>query len=522
MTEGWRPLKPPERPSRRRPENVVLENGNLVASPFVRLSRVHAIGAAGDAMVAVALAGSLFFSIDPSAARIRVALYLIFTMAPFALVSRYIGPAIDRARGGRRAMVIVVNIVRVLAAVLMIGNLDSLLLFPLAFTQLVCQKAYAVAKASIVPTVVKGPNELVDKNARLALLSGLAGFAGAAPAALAQVVAGPELAVGLAAVVFVAATVAAVQLPRVAVAAEAIGEAETAELRAAPIARAASTMNILRGMLGFFSFLVAFAYRGGTDDTDFSGAGKRIGAEMWHRLLDRSLEGGGVSAARLGLVVGAVVLGTLVASLVAARLRDLVGEDRILEGGLAAAAAVALVATWVGGLSGAVVLGFVIGLAVNASKLAFDSIVQRNAPDANYGRSFGRFEARFQVAWVIGAIVPVVLRIPARAGFFLIFLVTTGVALWYRFGASITAARAARRPPEPPRPPAHQPLGTDDADPTAVLHPDPATDPTLPFGPDPATDPTLALESDQEPSRRNARARAAPPEDQLPLWDDHR
>ena len=35
-----------------------------------------------DAMVAVALAGSIFFSIDPSAARWRVALYLVLTIAP--------------------------------------------------------------------------------------------------------------------------------------------------------------------------------------------------------------------------------------------------------------------------------------------------------------------------------------------------------------------------------------------------------------------------------------------------------
>lgn len=511
MTEGWRPLKPPERPGRL-PESVKVEHGTFIASPFVRLARVHALGAAGDAMVAVALAGSLFFSIDPSAARVRVAFYLLFTMAPFALVSRYIGPAIDRSKGGRRVMIITINLVRAVAALLMITNLDSLLLFPLAFAQLVCQKGYAVAKATMVPTVVRNDDELVDKNARLALLSGLAGFAGAAPAALAQFLGGPELAVAMAGVVFLIAAFGSTQLPRVVVATEAIGEVESAELRAVPIARAASTMNILRATLGFFSFLVAFAYRGGTDNTDFSGPGKRIGAELFHRLLDRSLEGGGVSAARLGIVVGAVVLGTLVAALVAARLRDLVGEDRILEGGLATAAAVALVATWVGGLSGAVVLGFVIGLAVNASKLAFDSIVQRNAPDANYGRSFGRFEARFQVAWVVGAIIPVVMPIPARLGFFIVFLVTAGVALWYRYGGRVTTARAARRPPEQRRPPARQPLGEDEPDPTVARTSDPATDPTLPFDDEPPV------------AQRRAARRTLPPadEDQLPLWDDHR
>ena len=53
-------------------------------------------------------------------------------------------------------------------------------------------------------------------------------------------------------------------------------------------------------------------------------------------------------------------------------------------------------------------------------KLAFDSLVQRDAPDANHGRTFARFEARFQVAWVVGAFLPVALPIPARLGSLLV------------------------------------------------------------------------------------------------------
>ena len=39
------------------------------------------------------------------------------------------------------------------------------------------------------------------------------------------------------------------------------------------------------------------------------------------------------------------------------------------------------------------------------AKLAFDSIVQRDAPDANRGRSFAKFETRFQIIWVVGALL---------------------------------------------------------------------------------------------------------------------
>ena len=45
-------------------------------SPFMRLARTHALGAASDAAIAVTLAGSIFFSISPDDSRGRVALYL--------------------------------------------------------------------------------------------------------------------------------------------------------------------------------------------------------------------------------------------------------------------------------------------------------------------------------------------------------------------------------------------------------------------------------------------------------------
>src|SRR5262249_50857527 len=52
-----------------------------------RLIELHGVNTAGDAMVAVALANTLFFSVPVGEARGRVALYLVITMAPFALVA---------------------------------------------------------------------------------------------------------------------------------------------------------------------------------------------------------------------------------------------------------------------------------------------------------------------------------------------------------------------------------------------------------------------------------------------------
>ena len=101
-------------------------------------------------------------------------------MAPFAVVTPLIGPAIDRFRGGRRMMIIATTVGRIVLAFLMISYVETLALFPLAFGILVLQKGYAVAKSALVPRLVQSEDDLVDANSRLSLISALASMSGAA------------------------------------------------------------------------------------------------------------------------------------------------------------------------------------------------------------------------------------------------------------------------------------------------------------------------------------------------------
>jgi len=50
---------------------------------FGRLALVHVIMMAGDTLVTVSLAGSLFFSVTPDAAKGKVLLYLLLTFSAF-------------------------------------------------------------------------------------------------------------------------------------------------------------------------------------------------------------------------------------------------------------------------------------------------------------------------------------------------------------------------------------------------------------------------------------------------------
>src|SRR5947199_2692245 len=174
--------EPTAKPAVRRVARQV--SGGFGQSPFARLAVTHALSTAGDAFVTVALAGSLFFDISPGAARGRVALSLLLTMTPFAVVAPFLGPAIDRIKGGRRLMVVLSCGGRVLVCLAMAQVVHNLLLFPAAFGALVFSRTYAVAKSSLVPTIVDEEDRLVEANAKLALIGVLAGCVGSGPAIL--------------------------------------------------------------------------------------------------------------------------------------------------------------------------------------------------------------------------------------------------------------------------------------------------------------------------------------------------
>ena len=401
-------------------------------SPFARLARAHVLVAAADALVAIALANSLFFDLDPHDARWKVFLYLALTMAPLAVVAPFIGPVLDRSIGGRRWMLIGVTAGRALICFVMIDDLQGLLLFPEAFAVLAMGKAYAVSRSAIVPTVVRDDAELVEANSKLQLLSGLAVPAAAVPAALAYAIAGSEGVLVVAVVVYLAAALAALRIPKTQIAAEPATAQESAELHGTGIRLAASAMGLVRGIVGFLTFLLLFDLR---DEPTW-----QIGAVL--------------------VLSGA---GALVGSALAPSLRRAVPEERMLMLALTVAVVGSLVAAWVGDLGGSMLLAAIVAIVSTSGRLAFDSLVQRDAPDANRGRSFASFELRFQVVWVIGAVIPVLVRIPLTVG----FLAIAGVAGFALF-TYVAGQRATARPPAPSD--EDRPDHTAVFDPTTVDH----------------------------------------------------
>jgi len=355
----------------------------LAPTPFSRLVATHAASAFADACVAVSLAGSLFFASPTSGSREKLLLYLLISFAPFAIVWPILGPALDRTRGGRRLAIVFSMIGRSLLCVVMSQYItkdapEGLLVFPLAFGVLVLQKGHSVAKSSLVPSLVDDEDELVRANSRLALISTIATVAGGAPAALVQWIGGADWSLILAALAFTGAAVLAIKIPRVQVAPRPAKEVEleAEELHQPSILLAGSAMAVLRTSVGFLAFFSAFA-------------------------LKEDIVGLGIAAT---FAIGGVFLGNFSAPMVRERVR----EEVLLASAIVGAAAFVGLGALVGGVLGFALSGLSVGMGAALGKLGFDSLLQRDGPDAVRGRAFAKFETRFQLAWVIGALLGII------------------------------------------------------------------------------------------------------------------
>lgn len=371
-----------------------------------RLLALQASGGAGDTLVALALAGSLFFSVPEAAARNGVLLYLGLTMAPFALAAPFLSAGLDRWHGSLRWGTIVSSVGRALLAWLLAGTVDSALLFPIALGILVLSRGAVVVKGALLPQLVSGDGSLVRANSSVAKTMALSGFVVSLPGILLVRWPGAEWALRCASIVYLLGVVPAFRLPaprgrrEVDERVEARATVRSASIRGAMVATAG-----VRMLVGFLVFHLAFALR--------------------------SYDMGAVG---LSWLIGCAALGGLSGAAAAPRLRRRLMEEGIIAGGLLVAGVAALVTGRWFSLVAAGGLVFFFGLASGAVKLSFDSIVQRDIRVGARGWAFARFESVMQLAWVIGALFPVLITIPGGPGVAGVGVAATGLAGLYSIG----------------------------------------------------------------------------------------
>ncbi|ROR89957.1 MFS transporter [Nocardioides aurantiacus] len=366
-------------------------------SGLYRLIELHAFNAAGDAAVAISLAGTLFFA-QPGEARGPIALFLGLTMLPFAVVAPLLGPFLDRFSHGRRWAIGATMALRAFFCWLMADAVasQSLLMYPTALGVLVSSKAYGVARAATVPRLQPASLTLVKANSRISL-AGVVGAAISAPLAGGASYFGAQWSLRYAFVVFAGATILSILLPA---RADATGDELPVSLGGesrkfkipADVGFALRCNAGLRMLSGFLTMYMAFLLR----DQPFPG---------WE---DKA-------TLLLGLVIGAAGLGNTVGIGLGSMLRRVTPALTVVVA-LLADAAMSVVAALFYGLLAAVALGLTAGVAQAMGKVSLDSTIQTSVPERHRTSAFARSETMLQLSWVVGGFIGIGLPLIPRLG----------------------------------------------------------------------------------------------------------
>jgi MFS transporter len=471
------------------------------------LIELTAASGAGDAFVAVSLAGTIFFSTSVDQARGRVVLFLLVTMAPFAVLAPFIGPALDRMQQGRKFLLAGTLLARGLLCWGMSAAINNpVTLLPAAFGVLVLQKSYGVIRAAVTPRLLPAEITLVTANARSQLFTLAASLLGGGLAAGIQATAGAAWVLRAGTLIYLAATFLALRLPDQvdsppSPAPAAAGRPPSGAAgpppdyfpnengRSAPgnggDARAGRPSRDGRTLPYEPAALPGGAPANGGRPNSARAAGGRSG--RWRTLsnvgpvVGEAMRGNAVLRAFSGYMVfflafylrsghfgvsHNVALGGLVAAAAAGALAAMAigslirarAPQFILFGMLILAPIVTAAGAWFFSLTAAIAVAFTAALAAGLAKLSLDSIVQREIGEEIRSSAFAVSETLNQVANVAGSLAGVLVSIlnngPAGLAIAAAWLTVALVVLVARRRRRILAAQAAEEyaPPSRPRP----------------------------------------------------------------------
>jgi hypothetical protein len=384
--------------------------------PLDRYGLCHFTSVAGDTLLAISLADSVFFSLPVGEAKVKVALYLAITMLPLALAGPLLIPLLDRA-GPRRAISFGAAALRAVGAIYAAPRVGTLLLFPSALVLLVLSKVHAITKNGLTMAYAPPDEGLMRANARLGRIA-VAGAIAAAPFGYVFLkIWGATGPIYLAAAVYAVSAALNLRLPHPRMQpspTRAVGPRGRIMELTGPAIGAVG----MRAASGFLLFLLAISLRGENEP-------------LWW----------------FGALAAAGVLGGFVADMLAPMLPTTTREEAVVVACVSAGAIGALLAFEVFGLPLLIVYALVAGAAAELSRLAFQSLMQRHAPAGALGRVFVRYEVVFQVAWVGGAFIPALLPINFRLGILILaalYILTAGAYLWHT-----RRRRGSGTPPDP-------------------------------------------------------------------------
>ncbi len=393
---------------------------------FRRLAESQASSTAGDALVTMALAGTLFFQVPATDARDNVALYLLLTLAPFALIGPVLGRVFARFPLAYRAGLGVSAAGRFVVVIgMLFAGLNTLWLYPLAFALLVFSRFHGISRSSLVPTAIPDSVALVDANARLARIGVLAATVAVPVGAPLVAVFGSWPALYLAAAAFAIATWAGLTMPGLDLLGAEFADyvsGGTGEARAGGggtvprrVRWARFATAGVRFLNGFLLLLVAFEFR-----------------DANRGIFD------------FGFLLGAAGAGFFIAALTSPWLERRLREEPMVVAAIAVEAAAAFIGAQVFGIPAAAALAAAAGIAWGTAKFGFDGLLQRTVDPEARAATFTSSETLFQLVWVIGALIPTALTIPTEAGLVIAGVIALSMQVLYISALLVPLAAAGR------------------------------------------------------------------------------
>lgn len=397
-----------------------------------------------DAAMAVALANTLFFAAATGESKTNVALYLMLTIAPFALIAPLIGPLLDRLQHGRRIAMASTFAARVVLALLIMSNTDwnvetqqlhydPWVLYPCALGLLVLSKSFGVLKSAVTPRVVPPSIDLPRVNSRLTMWGLVAGTViGGAVAALFELLLAKLLPFHIAGAMAWLAVIAAVgayrcmRIPSWVEVTEgeipttltyhgepAMTHAPTSDAKPPNRAREgakalAAKMRqplgrkvvtglwgnaTIRILTGFLTLYIAFYAKA-----------QQNGSSAW------------MQVALLGMVGAAAGIGNAIGTGLGTRMQ-LRNPPQIVVWATVASFVGAVLTAIFGNIMLATLAAFIASGTSAIGKVCLDSSIQDDLPDESRASAFGRSETVLQLAWVLGASLGVMLPTTLWIGF---------------------------------------------------------------------------------------------------------
>src|SRR6476469_809795 len=405
-------------------------------SGLTSLTYATMLNYASDAAMAVALANTLFFSAaDANSSKGKVALYLLITIAPFALVAPVIGPMLDRIQRGRRLAMCGTSIGQALACIVLATNFEGWLLYPAALAKMVLSKSFTVLKAAVTPRVVPPDITLAKTNARLTTFGLVGGVVFGAVATLVLQILGSGGALWYTSLICVVGAVQAMRIPAWVEVTEgeipATLDAHPEKPRRQPMGRnvvvALAGNGTIRVLTGFLMMFSAFAVREQTQGHAFQ------------QLL------------LLGVIAGAAGAGSFIGNGIGARMH-LGHPEQIVVGCIIGCLVATLGATVMEGIATAAIVGLVGATASAISKNSLDAVIQDDLPEESRASAFGRSETVLQLAWVFGGALGVLLPPTFWIGFLVVsVLLAAGLVqtMLTRKGQSLLPWFGGERPVRP-------------------------------------------------------------------------